>query len=346
MNYKDVLADLKNKNLSNLYLFWGTEHYLMENTIALIREQMVNPSFQDLNYQILDGRELRIDEIINACETVPFMDEKRVVLVRELECFSTKRKNITEEEEERLIAYLSNLPSSTLLMFSMSDGIDKRKKIVKEIGKSGQIVEFGRLTGKDIHKWVTKVFNKYRKKIGEAEINELLELIGYSDRNSVKTLKDLENEIIKLVNYVGERSTVTKQDIELLAPRSLENDIFRLVESIGEKNGNEALQILNDMLVEGEPEIRILHMITRQFRLLYQVKLMENQGYTATAIAPKLGIQQFVVKKYLKQAVNFDLKVLRKALEKCLQTDESIKKGTMNQRLAVELLISHFTCAV
>ena len=344
MKYKDVLMDLKNKNLSSLYLFWGTEHYLMENTLATIRDQMINPSFLDLNYQVMDGREIRVDEIINACETLPFMDETKVVLVRELECFSTKRKNITEEEEERLIGYLSNIPSNTLLIFSVSEGIDKRRKIVKEIGKFGKTVEFDRLTEKDIHKWVTKTFNKHKKKIGQGEIGALLDLIGYSDRNATKTLKDMENEIIKLSNYVGERNEITKQDIELLAPRTIENDIFRLVESIGEKNGDEALQILNDMLVEGEPEIRILHMITRQFRFLYQIKLMEVQGYTSTAIAPKLGIQQFIVKKYLKQAINFDIVVLRRALKQCLQTDERIKKGTMNQRLAVELLISQFTC--
>lgn len=336
--------DLKNKQLSSLYLFWGTEHYLMENTVAAIREQMINLSFQDLNYQVLDGREIKADEIINACETLPFMDEIRVVLVKEFECFSTKKKNITDEEEERLIRYLSNIPSTTLLIFSVSEGIDKRRKIVKEIGKSGKVVEFGRLTGKDAHKWVIKAFNKHKKKIGEGEIDALLDIIGYSDRNSTKTLKDLENEIIKLVNYVGERNAVTKQDIELLAPRTLENDIFRLVEAIGDKNGDEALQILNDMLVEGEPEIRILHMITRQFRFLYQIKLMEVQGYTSTAIAPKLGIQPFIVKKYLKQAVNFDTAALRKAMNQCLQTDGSIKKGTMNQRLAIELLISQFTC--
>ncbi len=344
MKYKDVLMDLKNKNLSSLYLFWGTEHYLMENTLATIRDQMINPSFLDLNYQVMDGREIKVDEIINACETLPFMDETKVVLVRELECFSTKRKNITEEEEERLIGYLSNVPSNTLLIFSVSEGIDKRRKIVKEIGKFGKTVEFDRLTEKDIHKWVTKIFSKHKKKIGQGEIAALLDLIGYFDRNATKTLKDMENEIIKLSNYVGERNEITKQDIELLAPRTIENDIFRLVESIGEKNGDEALQILNDMLVEGEPEIRILHMITRQFRFLYQIKLMEVQGYTSTAIAPKLGIQQFIVKKYLKQAINFDIVVLRRALKQCLQTDERIKKGTMNQRLAVELLISQFTC--
>lgn len=342
MNYKDVLLDLKNDCLGHLYLFYGIESYLIEHTIHAIKEKVIDKNFESLNYQVMDGKETTVDQIINACETLPFMGAKRMIYIKDLECFYNKKKNISEGEEERLITYFQNLPATTHLFFVVTEAVDKRKKIVKAIKKHGEIVVFDKLTEKDAYKWVAKTFGKQHKKIYEKEITFLLEVTGYLDKNSVKSLKDLENEINKLVSFVGDKKIIQREDIELLAPRFIENNIFSLVEAIGTKNGDKALKLLNDMLLEGEAETKILYMIIRQFRHLLQIKLMEAQGYTAMAIAPKLGLQQFVVKKYLKQAMNFSVDGLRKALQECLWIDESMKRGRIDQRLGIELFISKF----
>lgn len=343
MTYKDVLRDLKNDCLDNLYLFYGMEYYLIENTIHTIKQKIIDTAFEDLNFQFIDGKETNVDIIINACETLPFMGEKRMVLVKDLECFLGKRKNISDQEEERLIQYIGNLPSTTYLFFVVTNEIDKRKKIIKTINKHGKLVEFDKLLEKDIYKWIERTVTKYNKQIKKQEISFLLDLMGYLDKNSTKSLKDLDNEINKLCSYVGDRTLITTQDIELLAPKTIENNIFSLVESIGTKNSDKAFTLLNDMLMDGESEIKILYMITRQFRYLFQIKLLERQGYTPMAIGPKLGLKQFIVKKYLKQAMNFNIDVLKKALEQCLLTDESIKKGRIDQRIGIELLITQFT---
>ncbi|QEK12378.1 DNA polymerase III subunit delta [Crassaminicella thermophila] len=342
MTYKDVLKDLKNDCLDNLYLFYGKEYYLIENTIDKIKQKMIDKAFEDLNFQFIDGKETNVDMIINACETLPFMGEKRMVLIKDLECFFGKRKNISDQEEESLIKYFGNIPSTTHLFFIVTNEIDKRKKIIKMINKYGKVVEFDKLVEKDIYKWIERTFAKYNKQVRKQEISFFLDITGYLEKNSTKSLKDLDNEINKLCSYVGDRNLITTQDIELLAPKSIENNIFSLVESIGTKNSEKALSILSDMLMEGESEIKILYMITRQFRYLFQIKLMEKQGYTPVAIGPKLGLKQFVVKKYLKQALNFNVDILKKALEQCLLTDESIKKGRIDQRMAIELLIAQF----
>ncbi|MFZ5965590.1 MAG: DNA polymerase III subunit delta [Bacillota bacterium] len=342
MDYKEVIAALKNDQLSNLYLFYGNETYLIEHTLHTIKEKLLDPHFLDLNYQVMDGKEITIGELMNACETLPFMGDKRMLIIKDSEYFTNKRKGISEEEEERLISYLADIPETTYLFFQQFDEIDKRKKTTKAVGQHGKVVEFSKLTGKDASKWVQKTFGKYGKTIDDGNISYFLEITGYLDRNSNKSLKDLENEIVKLVHYVDDRKAVKEEDISSIAVKTLDNDIFLLVESIGEKNGDKSLALLNDMLIGGESEIKILFMITRQFRYLYQMKLLEAQGYTAMAIAPKLGIQQFVVKKYIRQAMNFDVNTLRKALEECLLTDSQIKKGKIEQRLGIELLICKF----
>ncbi len=342
MDYKDVIKDLKNHRLDHLYLFYGEEQYLLEHTLNKVKETIINSNFEALNYQILYGQDLKADEIINACETLPFMGEKRMVCIKDLEWFSGKGKNITLEEEKKLFKYLKNLPDTTHLFFIMRKEVDKRRKIFKLISEHGQVVEFSKLKGNEIYKWIEKIFRKCGKKIDLKTIVFFLDFTGYLERGSTKRLTDLENEIIKISSYMGNRCVVEQEDIKLLIIPSIENNIFRMLESIGTKESGKSFHILNEMLLEGEPIAKILYMIIKQFRFLYQVKLLETQGYTPAAIRSKLNIQSFQVKKYLKQAKNFNLQLLRKALDSCLYVDESVKKGRIEPKLGIELLIGKF----
>jgi DNA polymerase-3 subunit delta len=256
-----------------------------------------------------------------------------------MELFLGKRKSISEEEEKRIIKYFSNIPSTTYLVFTSMEGVDKRKKIFKEIKKYGEIGEFNKLVGSDLYKWVEKHFKEKGKKIELKNIRMLLEGIGYEEKNSPKTLRDVENEINKIVGYIGTNQVVNRKDIEALSPKTLENNIFILVDCLGTGKIKEALSILNDMVLQGEPIVRITHMIIRQFRYIYQVKLMLNKGYTNMAIGPKLGIQSFVVSKYVKQSKEFTLKRLKEILDELANTDKAIKSGKMEPKLAVEIFI-------
>ncbi|MBF8982021.1 DNA polymerase III subunit delta [Lutibacter sp. B2] len=343
MNYIELLKSLKEDKLEQLYLFCGKEYYLIEKTISTIKDDLVDKDFQALNYQLIDGQNTSVDFILNACETLPFMREKRVVIIKNFECFFSKRKNINEDGEKKIAEYLSEMPKSTYLFFLVTEEIDKRKKLFKSIKKCGRIIEFNKLSGTELHKWIVKMFKKRNKSISNKEGSLLIEVVGYEDRNSIKTLKDLENEIEKLSSYVGERDYITCQDIETISPKSLENNIFTLVESIGENKTDQALLLLNDMLLQGESEVKILYMIIRQFRHLYQIKLMINQGYTNIGIGPKLKLQPFVVTKYIRQVKHFNIEALKEVLEECLYTDANIKQGKINPRLGIELLIGKFS---
>ena len=342
MEYKELLEELKGDQLGHLYLFHGIEKFYMEYALHKIKKKIVSDGLENLNYQVIDGKDATLDTVKNACETTPFLSGKRMVIIKDMENLYSKKSNTKEDEELKLIKYIENLPEYTHLFFSSMEPIDSRKKFVKAIAKSGKIVEFPKLSLKELSKWIQKVFSNYKKGISEQDVHILIEAIGYLDKNSSKNLKDVENEIKKICNYIGDRKNITIQDIELMTPKNIENNIFSMVEAIGLKNGGKALAYLNDILLEGEPEIRVLHMITRQFRLLYQVKLLEKQGYTSTTIAPKINMQLYVVKKLLNQALNFDVGILENAMRQCLQTDIEMKKGKIDHRLGIEILISKF----
>ncbi|KPU27916.1 DNA polymerase III subunit delta [Caloranaerobacter sp. TR13] len=346
MSYKQILNDIKNNDLKRVYLIYGKENYLIDWIINEIKEKYIDKNFESLNYVHLDGKEVGVDSIVNACETLPFMSDKKIVIIENL-VFLTGGKLNDKEDEQRLNEYISKVSNFTCLIFVVrEEKIDNRKKLVKNIKKVGQVIELSKIKGEDLARWVSKTFSKYNKKITQKDIMYFIENTGYLEYSSNKTLYDLENEIIKTCNYLGCREQVKTEDIDKVLVRSLENNIFKLVDSVGQKRTDRALTLLNEMILNNEPIQLILHMVIKQIRLLFMAKLLEGKGYSQGVIAQKLGVQNFVVKKLIEQSRNFEIEELQSAFERCLKIDESIKKGQIENRLALEMLIVEFSRSI
>lgn len=340
MDYKSLVKEIKDNKIGKLYLFYGSEGYLVEKTILVIKNKYLNSSNENFNYIYHDDFKGEIDELISICETLPFMGEKRIVVVKKPEYFNGKRGGLDSNSEEKLIKYISNLPETTSLIFIGDAKIDKRLKLVKNIKKYGEIIEFNKLNEKEYIKFVKKQIRENNREIENKTLYRLIELLGYLDRDSNKTLYDTCNEIKKISNYIKGSSIIKIQDLEKIMTKPLENNIFELVDAVAEKNGDRSLKILNQMLDSGEAEGRIMYMIIRQFRILNLTKTMINKGYTAIAIAPKLKLPQFIVKKYVRQVRVFSEKDLLILLNKVLKAEKNIKTGKLPSKLAMEIFIT------
>ncbi|MGF7056379.1 DNA polymerase III subunit delta [Brassicibacter mesophilus] len=343
MSYKIFLNDIEKNNLKKVYILYGNEMYLKDWFLSEVKNRYVDKSFETLNYVHLDGKEISIDNIINACETLPFMSDKKIVVVEDVTYFtSTKGSNVQDEEE--LSNYLLNLNESTCLIFvEKEDKIDNRKKIVKKVKEVGSVIQLTKLKDEELNKWILDIFGKNGKKISKKDIYYFIQASGYFESSINKTLYDLENEIIKICNYLGDRNEVTKNDIDKVGIKTLQNNIFKLVDGIGQKKTEVSLSIFNEMLLESQPLQVILHMIIRQLRLLLMAKLLEEKGYSHGSIAQKMNIHSFVAQKIVGQSKNFTIEELKKGLEDGLEVDKSIKTGKMDSKLAVEMLIVEFS---
>lgn len=89
--------------------------------------------------------------------------------------------------------------------------------------------------------------------------------------------------------------------------------------------------------------MRILFLIGRQFNLLMQVKELKKKGYDDRKIGEKTGLHGFIVKKYVTQAARFSMEELKEALTACVEADEAVKTGKMNDVMSVELLIIRYS---
>lgn len=328
---KILKENIKNKIFYKCYLFFGEENYLKKYYEQKLKKALISDIAEVMNRDTFEGKNVSIETIIDSSETLPFMSEKRLVIVKSSELFQTGRKNDSEKMNE----YIYSIPETTCIVF-IEDNVDKRSKLYKKIQKEGHIVEFNSPKENELITWIQYNIKKYGNDIQPKTAVYMLRCVGTD-------MELLSNEMQKLLSYKNNGGFITEVDIDAICTKSLELKIFNMLDAIGNKNAEMAIEIYNNMIMLKEPAIKILAMIIRQFRLLYQSKYLIDEGNSVEIISKRLGQRSFVIKGLLSQVKNFSSELLRQALEDCLETDISIKTGTISGETAIELLIIKYS---
>lgn len=343
MNYSEFINLIKKDSLSPVYFFTGAEEYLMNEIIGVLKEKYIEESFETLNYIAIDGKEVSFDNILNACETLPFMSSKKIVIIKDI---SEIIENGDNDLDNTMASYVEGLDNYLLLIImDRSNNLKKASKLYKTINKSGGVVDFSKLKGKDLNTWLETKLKKYSKKISNANLNYFIGESSYSDYNSTKTLYDLENELLKVINYAS-GNEILKEDIDIVLTKTLDTNIFNLLASINKKDSDSALKIFNEMYISNEPVQRILVMIIRQLRLMLGYKLYKERGYSEGDIQEKLGIKPYEFKKISKESYNFNEEQLKLALNHILELDIKQKTSSQDEKLALEMLIINLAYSI
>lgn len=338
MDYRAVMASLERGVVAPVYLFTGEEILLRERLLKKFKEKLLPIEMADFNLDIVDGKETSGDSIANSASTLPFMSDKRLVIVNNAEMFRTKKKAGKEKDDtdsngdEELLSYLENPSTSTCLVFVCPEGVDKRKKLYKSVEKTGQVVNLDPPKGSELLSWIESQVSSQGKQIDPGAIEFLASAVGGN-------LAQLEQEVAKLVTYIGDKTKIELEDAQVLVAKSAESTIFQLVDAVGEKKYANALAVLKEMIFLGEPPVRIVIMIARQFRLILQAKVLQKKGCNAREIAGQLQVAPFVAQKCLGQGRNFSEEELKQALGHLLQLDLNIKTGQIEPVLGLEMAL-------
>jgi len=341
MDMTELFNSLKRGELGRLYLFYGPEGLLIREAVGRIKELLVPPYAEQMNLTVIDGSDMAAaQKIANAVETLPFMNEKRLVLVNDVVFTPAGKRGFTQADMEVLDDCFRSVPDYTCLVITARNSPDMRTRLMKTLKTAGIVVEFGALKPPVLEKWVAKRFKDAGKNISRAALKRFIFLSGYLERDSGKTLEGIANEIEKIIKYCGDRDTVRQEDIEALAPESLSMNIFKLVDMVGLRDTSKALELLEEMKRGGEPPVKLLIMVARQFRLLLQVSFYREMGYSGKTIAAKLQLPPFVAASLMRQAGNFTREELKKKLKECGEADARVKSGRIDPWLALEVLIA------
>jgi DNA polymerase-3 subunit delta len=320
--------------MKNPILFFGEEKLLMKEEINKIRHEVVPDYLDTVNYIPLDGKTVLEEDILNACNTVPMMAAKKLVVVYDTRFFESgkSRQEDSSKKQDDFLKKMEMIPDHTYLIFT-SLKVDRRKKIFKMIKAKGTVREFKTLSLKDKAYWIQQRVEMYGKSVDLKTAYFIAEFTG--------DLHQTDNELKKISTFLGEKRKIRQKDLTDIFYKSLEGNIFEMMDSIGMKNPIGAVDIINRLMEHGEKGIVILYMISKHMMDLITVKTM--QGSTFQEIKEKSGLHPFVLGKAIKQSKNFTFDELKKSLKLCQELDMDVKKGKIQEKIGLELLVTNIS---
>ncbi len=351
-------------------MFWilhGEDEFRRTEFLANLKQKLGDPTMLDVNTTVLDGRRITLREIVQACNTVPFLGDNRLVIVNDLlvQLQSGKKrgkggKKGAEAEDalqdevnsphasflHELEDYLQRLPDTTVLVFVESELLAAKhplRSLAREDHDKGRIQEFrpfsayGRDGPGQLARWIKDRAQGKGLELTVDAVQVLATYVGYD-------LRLMDQELEKLSAYVNGRGAISGADVRQLVSYVREADIFEMVDALGKRDVRRATVLLHQMLDEGKAPLYLLTMIVRQFRIMIQTKELSTLGFSTTETARQLRMHEFVVKKCLDQARAVSFEQLCAIYNSLAEYDAAIKTGKISDTLALDLLIAE-ACA-
>lgn len=316
---------IKSGQFKPVYLICGDEDYLRKQYRDRMKEALVGDD--GMNYSYYEGKGISVKELIDLGETLPFFGERRLIVVENSGFFTSS--------QDELASYLREMPETTCFLFVEKE-VDKRNKLYKAVSSLGYTAQMGAPDERTLMRWIVGLLRTQQRGMTEQTLRYFLERIDTD-------MENIRRELDKLVVYTDGQVEITKEDIDAICTVHTESQIFDMVKVIAEKNQRKALQLYYDLITQKEPPMKILYWITRQFNQLYQIKDLQSKGYPDHIIAERMGIRDFIVRKNKVLCQSYSLTELRKIMEICVEREEDVKTGKLNDRMAVELLILKFS---
>ncbi|MDR2426961.1 MAG: DNA polymerase III subunit delta [Endomicrobium sp.] len=319
------------KNVFPVYLFAGEESYLIDSCVKKINSIL---TADDLNKEVFYASDSSAEDILNAVQTLPFLSEKRMVIVKAV-------NKMKAADAERISGYLSNVIDTSCLILLYPDnykkeGTAKRKELINKCvsSESCVAVDCRKQYENEVKEFIKSEFAARGKNVSYNAISTII------DENGVD-LMNIENEIEKLCIYTGrDKKVITEEDIEQISGYTKEVSIYALGSEIESKNLKKAMFILEKLFAEGSDAVMILSQISSAIRKLLNAKSMiEEKGMSNAETASALRIHNYFAKAFFSNLSKHNVKSLKNSLKVTLKADIAIKTGSSDAISALEKII-------
>ncbi|OGN98427.1 MAG: DNA polymerase III subunit delta [Chloroflexi bacterium RBG_13_51_52] len=327
-----------------LYILIGEDDFSIRQELQIIKNSAGDPSSLLSNTAVLEGNKVTPEQLHAACETVPFLADKRLVIIEGLfEKFEQKRKNGKKkssrnppeaDQYKSLSDAMKGLPPFTELVLIGGD-IKATNPLLGELSAVARVKKFPLIKGKQLSQWAEQRVALHGKgsSISKEALDLLVRLVG-SD------LWTMANEIDKLVLFTGGRP-IEEADVQAVVSNAQETSIFKVIDAVMESRVSLAQQLLQQLYKQGMAPAQILVMLSRQVRIIFQVREMRNRGRSRGDIQTRLGLtQNFIFQKAWEQADKYSPARLKDVYHKLLDADIAIKTGQYsNPDLVLDILV-------
>lgn len=267
-----------------------------------------------------------IAAVLEDLMTLPFLAERRVVVVRSADAFISTHR-------ERLEAYFG-APSPTGVLVLECRSFPKTTRLYKQAEARGAwIEECKKLAGRAVAEFVSAEAARLGKRMAPSAVARLIDLVG-------PEAGTLASEVEKLALYAGERPDITEHDVAELVGQSREEKIFAVADAAGQGALARSLVLWRQVL-ESDPEapyrvVGGLAFVLRRWLLAHRLR---EGGQPVAAIAPRVMMwgRERELEAILRR--NPPRKV-RAQLAALAELDAQAKSGLRSIETGIELLLT------
>ncbi|MCU0499463.1 MAG: DNA polymerase III subunit delta [Anaerolineae bacterium] len=323
------------KQTPTFYLFHGEDDLSIDESVAKMRQDM--GANGDLNTSEYDGEQVSVPEILNAVSSYPFLSDKRLVIVKGLIGWITRKGagETGKQAVEWLLRDLPQLPDFARLVLVERGKLEEKDKFLQLARSAPNGYEKGFIVPNDLAPWIVKrAQSEYQVEIEPRAAAALAEVIG-------DDLRRADNELVKLATFIAPGTLIKDEHVAALTPYVAEANIFNMVDAITEGRGAQALHLLHRLLSDKDQDpFGIFALINRQFRLLLLAKEYLTLGGDARKLAAGIKVAPYVGDKLAKQSRAFTLAQLEQIYRMLLEYDFKMKTGQLEPKLALDLLVT------
>jgi DNA polymerase-3 subunit delta len=324
-----------------LHVLTGADDYSIRQALSEIKKGIGDATALMTNTTVLDGGQVTLERLRAACDTVPFLAEKRLVIVEGLlERFEPKGKNAKKkavhqpDKPEEYIAIaeaMKKLPPFTELVI-IGGEIGVRNPLLRELSILVKVSNFPLLIKDQLNRWVEQRVTGAGSSISPNALALLVKFVG-------NDLWTMAGEVDKLTQFAAGRR-IEETDVKTVVSDAKEATVFAMVDAVMESRVGVAQELLQQQFRQGEAPAQLLTMIARQLRIILQVKEMRSKGIPRAIIQTKLGLNhEFMLDKAWAQANKYSTDRLREVFHKLLEADISIKTGKLEGEIALDILV-------
>jgi DNA polymerase III subunit delta len=336
------------------YLLHGEDEFTSREQLKQLREK----GDFGYNQDTYSGTEVDLKTIIMTTNTFPFLSEQRLVILNGLPKKKRGESSASAEEttkggkakkgkkgksatltraafDKALAEHIVQMAETTVLIVLAEEMLEASNPLVKVAEKYGKVLQNTLPKGAALENWITKRAKGLNVTITKDATGLLSNFVG-------NNLRLLANELDKLATYVGTGGTINAEHIRQLSAQVQEARIFDLTDALSQRNRKQALNILHDLLSDGEPPLKLISTITSQVRSLLLVKELSQKGMRTAQIASTLGMSPFIVEKAYRQVGKFSMSQLEGIYRQLMATDAALKRSRLAPEMALDLLVVGF----
>jgi len=327
---KKINEDIRKNTFEHIYLLFGKESYNRLSFTAKLCSAII-PEGDTMNLTRFEGDKVTEGEIIDLAETLPFFAERRVILVKDTGLF--------KRASDQLADYIASLPETTVLIFSEAD-VDKRGRLYKAVSKAAYVCEFTEQKEDTLKIWGAAILKRNGLRITADNMSYIISCTGTD-------MTTIAGELDKIVNFAQgahpDMDVVTRSDIDAVISVRIEDRIFDMISALVRRDRKKAYALYADLLALERQPMATIVLISREYDRMLKILELSQSGMSEAAIADKLALKPFIVRRTLGNARRYTTKELRDHVAFAVSMDEAIKTGAMKDQTALEMMLARFS---